>query len=190
MFEIDSAPGKGTTARLIIPLAENARSLKKSTLSSKTSAGNIGQMQNGMKRDGLVSKSKSIRVLLADDHAMMREGLRSVLEAHKDVIVVGEAADGEEAIAMVLQLQPAVVIMDINMPKVNGIDATAYIKSRHPTAKVIGLSVNSGPENQAAMLQAGADMLLTKEMAVEELYRAIQRVLPHAESRGANESKW
>lgn len=189
MFEIDSAPGKGTMARLILPLAENARLLEKSTLSSKTSAGNIGQMQNGMKRDGLVSKSKSISVLLADDHAMMREGLRSVLEAHKDVVVVGEAADGEEAIAMVLQLQPAVVVMDINMPKVNGIDATAYIKSRHPTAKVIGLSVNSGPENQAAMLQAGADMLLTKEMAVEELHRAIQRVLPHAESRGANESK-
>ena len=177
MFEIDSARGKGTRGRLIVPLAESARLLKKSTLPSRTAAGNIGKMQNGMKQEGSVSKSTSIKVLLADDHAMMREGLRSVLEAHKDVLIVGEAADGEEAIAMVLQLQPAVVIMDINMPKVNGIDATAHIKSRLPTAKVIGLSVNAGSENQAAMLQAGADMLLTKEMAVEELYQAIQQVL-------------
>ena len=178
MFEIDSAPGKGTRARLILPMAESVRFSKNTMPARQSSSRTIVQIQNGTKPQG--PPSKSIRVILADDHAMMREGLRSVLEAHKDILIVGEASDGEEAITMVTRLQPAVVVMDINMPKLNGVDATAHIKSRHPTTKVIGLSVNAGSDNQAAMLQAGADMLLTKEMAVNELYRAIQQVLPQA----------
>jgi DNA-binding NarL/FixJ family response regulator len=115
-----------------------------------------------------------IRVLLVDDHAMMRQGLRSVLEAYSDVQIVGEAQDGEEAIALVHQFQPAVVIMDINMPKLNGIEATVQIKSDYPQIKVIGLSVNAERENQDAMIEAGAYLLITKEAAVDELYRAIE----------------
>ena len=105
---------------------------------------------------------------------MMRQGLRSVLEAYSDVHVVGEAKDGEEAIALVEDLQPSIVVMDINMPKVNGIEATRHIKLHYPETKVIGLSVNAQGSNQDAMLQAGADLLLTKEAAVDELYQAIQ----------------
>ena len=75
-------------------------------------------------------------------------------------------------------LRPAVVIMDINMPRLNGIEATARIKHQHSDTRVIGLSVNAGPDNREAMLKAGADMLLTKEAAVEELYRVIQSVVP------------
>ena len=121
---------------------------------------------------------KSLTVMLVDDHAMMRQGLRSVLEAHDDIQIVGEASDGQEALAMVQELQPAVVVMDINMPRLNGIEATAQIKAQHPGVRVIGLSVNAGPNNREAMLQAGADMLLTKEAAVEDLYRCIQSVVP------------
>ena len=91
--------------------------------------------------------------------------------------VVGEARDGEEAIAAVDELQPQVVIMDINMPKMNGIDATRLIKSRYPEIVVIGLSVNAEANNQAAMRKAGAATLLTKEAAVDELYSAIRSQL-------------
>jgi DNA-binding NarL/FixJ family response regulator len=72
-----------------------------------------------------------------------------------------------------------VVIMDINMPRLNGIEATSRIKAQYPDIRVIGLSVNAGPNNKEAMLKAGADMLLTKEAAVEELYRGIQRIVQH-----------
>jgi len=117
-----------------------------------------------------------------DDHAMMRQGLRSVLEAYRDVQVVGEAKDGEEAIASVQDLQPGIVVMDINMPKVNGIEATAHIKTHYPNTKVIGLSVNAQGSNHEAMLRAGAELLLTKEAAVDALYEAIQKTLSHTEA--------
>jgi DNA-binding NarL/FixJ family response regulator len=74
-------------------------------------------------------------------------------------------------------LRPDVVVMDINMPQVNGIEATAQIKRQYPGIRVIGLSVNAGPNNREAMLKAGAEMLLTKEAAVEELYRGIRSVV-------------
>lgn len=122
-------------------------------------------------------------MLLVDDHAMMRQGLRSVLEAYSDVHIVGEAHNGEEAVTLVHELSPSVVIMDINMPKLNGIEATARIKSQFPHIAVIGLSVNADGPNQTAMLQAGATRLITKEAAVEELYRAIQASIAAAESQ-------
>lgn len=105
---------------------------------------------------------------------MVRQGLRSVLDSYADVEVVGEAADGEEAIAAVAKWRPAVVVMDINMPKLNGIEATGRIKARHPEVVVIGLSVQSGHEPKEAMLKAGAAVLLTKEAAVERLYDSIR----------------
>jgi DNA-binding NarL/FixJ family response regulator len=120
-------------------------------------------------------------ILLVDDHAMVRQGLRTVLESYTDIEVVGEAADGEEAVAAVARVQPAIILMDINMPKKSGIEATAEIKAHWPDSIIIGLSVNPGGDNQAAMTHAGAVMLLTKEAAVDELYQAIQHVL-HAEA--------
>lgn len=84
---------------------------------------------------------------------------------------------GEEAIALTDRLQPSVVVMDISMPKMNGIEATSQITTRHPEVAVIGLSVNAGGDNQAAMLKAGARQLLTKEAAVEQLYGAIKRAV-------------
>ena len=121
--------------------------------------------------------SPRIRVLLVDDHGMVRQGLRSMLESYADIEIVGEARNGEEAVALVERLQPSIVVMDINMPKMNGIEATAKIKFRFPRTIVIGLSVQTGGANQEAMRKAGASMLLTKEAAVDELYRAIQATL-------------
>jgi DNA-binding NarL/FixJ family response regulator len=101
-----------------------------------------------------------------------------VLDGYDDIQVVGEAWNGEEAVAAVQHLRPAVVVMDINMPKKNGIEATAEIKARHPEIAVIGLSVNADGDNRDAMLRAGAAVLLTKEAAVERLYSAIQEAVP------------
>jgi len=123
------------------------------------------------------SEKHRIRVLLVDDHAMVREGLRSVLESYDDVEVVGEAANGEEAVAMVQRLRPTMVVMDINMPKMNGIEATAHISRTYPEIQVIGLSVNASGNNVQAMSKAGAVLLLTKEAAVNELYRRMREVL-------------
>lgn len=104
---------------------------------------------------------------------MVRQGLKAVLDAYADIELVGEAGNGKEAVQMVDRLRPAIVVMDINMPKMNGIEATREITTRYPSITVIGLSVNAAGENQAAMKRAGAAMLLTKEAAAEELYGAI-----------------
>ncbi len=91
--------------------------------------------------------------------------------------VVGEACNGAEAIDQVEVLRPSVVVMDINMPVMNGIEATAAIKGRHPDIPVIGLSVQADGANEEAMKQSGAATLLTKEAAVEDLYRTIRETL-------------
>jgi DNA-binding NarL/FixJ family response regulator len=118
-----------------------------------------------------------VRLLLVDDHAMVRQGLRTILESYGDIPVIREASDGQEAVELTEQFKPSVIIMDINMPKMNGIEATGKIKSRYPDTVVIGLSVNASEENQKAMKLAGASMLLTKEAAVGNLYTAIHEAL-------------
>lgn len=181
-FEIRSAPGAGTTATLVLPLeardgrdAQDARDRAEGRLhlpDREPRATNAEPVPLAAP-SGL---ARRIRVLLVDDHAMVRQGLRSVLETYADVEVVGEAWDGEEALACVDSLRPGVVVMDINMPRMSGVEATGRIKARHPEIVVIGLSVQMGAESQAAMAKAGAAALITKDAAVEELYRTIQRV--------------
>src|SRR5688500_7881247 len=104
-----------------------------------------------------------IRVVLADDHSVVRQGLRAWLERSGYVQVVGEAADGREAVAIVEQLQPDVVVMDIGMPMLNGIDATAQITRRNPDTKVIILSMHADESYILRALSAGAKGYLLKE---------------------------
>src|SRR5512145_3328589 len=85
-------------------------------------------------------KARSIRVLLVDDHAMIRQGLRCALECYPSVEVVGEASDGEEAVECVAKVQPTVVVMDIIMPKLDGIAATRLIKTKYPQIVIVGLT--------------------------------------------------
>lgn len=178
-FGIESGPGSGTTATLVLPLATDG---KTSVVSRER---HEDQSAPAVQSDYLIPFStKKTRVLLVDDHAMMRQGLRSVLECYEDVEVVGEAWNGEEAVRAVERLRPAIVIMDINMPKKNGIEATAEIKARYPDITVIGLSVNAGGENQEAMISAGAASLLTKDVAVEQLYGAIQERMKQGREKG------
>jgi DNA-binding NarL/FixJ family response regulator len=115
-----------------------------------------------------------IRVLLADDHRMLREGLRTMLEQSGQVLVVGEAQDGIQAVALTGQLQPDVVVMDIAMPYLNGIEATRAIRLNHPKIKIVILTMYETEEYVSAVLKAGATSYVTKEAAGEELLQAIQ----------------
>jgi CheY-like chemotaxis protein len=123
------------------------------------------------------SSEGAITVLLADDHAIVRQGLRSVLDAYPDIEIVGEACNGEEAVSAVRHLRPSVVVMDINMPKMDGIAATRHITLQYPDIVVVGLSVNAGDDSTTAILTAGAVALIAKEAAVDQLYPTIQNAL-------------
>jgi DNA-binding NarL/FixJ family response regulator len=117
-----------------------------------------------------------VRILLVDDHKIIRDGLRAILEKQVGMEVVGEAANGHEAIALLPEVRPNVVIMDVTMPGLNGIDATRRIASAFPDVKVIGLSMNSDRRYVLAMLSAGACGYLLKNAAADELIRAIHAV--------------
>ena len=181
-FEIQSTPGTGTIAALILPLrtpdaGQKAQPDRRAVKQAVDKHSAIPDHLAPTARQSVAQQQATIAVLLVDDHAMVRQGLRSVLEGYPDIRVVGEAANGEEAIEQVIKYKPDIVLMDINMPKVNGVEATARIKSLYPESIVIGLSVQRGGQAQQALLAAGAAMLLTKEAAVDELYQAILNVL-------------
>jgi DNA-binding NarL/FixJ family response regulator len=119
----------------------------------------------------------SIRILLADDHTIIRQGLRSLLEKQPDIEVVGEAEDGQKAMALILELKPDIVIMDITMPNLNGIDATRKIVGEFGGTKVIALSMHSSRRFVTEMLKAGASGYILKECMFDELIKAIRSVL-------------
>ena len=121
--------------------------------------------------------ARAIRVLLVDDHAMIRQGLRCTLEVWPSIEVVGEAGDGEEALACIEKVQPTVVVMDIIMPKMDGIAATRLIKKQYPQIAVVGLTRELKDYTFYTMKRAGAFEVVDKNNAVVELYDAIQRAL-------------
>ncbi len=129
--------------------------------------------------DSAPKKNSKIRVLLVDDHPMMRQGLRSIVTAYDHLEVVGEAGDGAEAVKLAQRLDPDVVVMDINMPKMNGIEATRRIKAHRSSTVVIGLSVNQSADTVEKMKAAGAAAYLTKESAADALCQAIDVALSH-----------
>ena len=118
----------------------------------------------------------STRILLADDHGVVRKGLRFLLERQPGMEVVGEAADGRDAVLLAETANPDIVVMDIGMPLLNGIDATAQIVKRKPTIRVIILSMHSDEHYLLSALNAGAKGYLLKGSAEEDLVRAIQAV--------------
>ena len=119
---------------------------------------------------------KKTRVLLADDHTIVRQGLRSILEQERDIEVVGEAADGREAIRKAAILAPDIVVMDITMPHMNGIEAAARISKDTPQAKIVALSMHSGEEYIYSLLKAGARGYVPKDSAPSDLVEAIRAV--------------
>lgn len=118
-----------------------------------------------------------IRVVLADDHTLVRSGIRRILEAHPGFEVVGEAADGEEAIALVRQTLPDVIVLDLNMPGLGGLDALPPLKLAQPSLKVVVLSMHAGREYVARAMKGGANAYLLKDSAVQDLVAAVEAVL-------------
>ena len=117
-----------------------------------------------------------IRILLADDHPLIRKALRDVFDRHDDFKIVAEASDGEEAIALAKELMPDVVVMDISMPKINGIEATRILKKKLPDIAIAVLTIHDDSEHVFSILEAGADAYLTKQIFGEEVIHAVYGV--------------
>jgi two-component system response regulator NreC len=115
-----------------------------------------------------------IRLLLVDDHEVVRTGLRMLLDGHREMKIVGEASSGAEAIQMVEQCQPNVIIMDITLPDFSGIEATRKLKQRHPDIAIVALTIHEDQQYFFQMLQAGASGYIPKRAAPEDLVNAIR----------------
>jgi two-component system NarL family response regulator len=123
-----------------------------------------------------VAEAERIRVLIVDDHALFRRGLMLVLESEDGIEVVGEADDGEDAIAKAEQLAPDVVLMDVRMPRISGIEATRRLAEALPTTKIIMLTVSDEEEDLYEAIKAGATGYLLKEISIEEVADAVRAV--------------
>jgi PAS domain S-box-containing protein len=163
---IESVPGKGSCFTLTVPFHI--------TKGDKSQPSALDDRQCLSPRDDFESTDpKDIRVLLVDDHQVMRQGLISLISGQPDIQVVGEAANGWEAIKMVRQLKPDVVLMDVSMPEMDGIEATRRIKVDMPDVRVIGLSMFDDKHMASTMLEAGAEIFVSKTASLAELLKAI-----------------
>ncbi|ULA58674.1 MAG: hypothetical protein LZF60_80066 [Nitrospira sp.] len=165
--EVSSVPGSGTVAILRLPLASG------SVQPQFPPADTVHTTAPSTE-----ASSRNINILLIDDHAMVRQGLRSILDAHDNLTVVGEGADGQDAVIMARALRPDVVIMDVNLPIIDGIEATRMLTQEHPSLAIIGISVRNDPQVHHAMTGAGAIAFLPKESAADQLYEIILRAFP------------
>ena len=120
--------------------------------------------------------TEKIRVLVADDHALFRKALAAVFADENDVELVGEASDGEEAVRMAAELVPDVVLMDVRMPKILGIEAARQIKSEQPTTKIVMLTVSDEEEDLFEAIKAGASGYLLKEVDPSEIAEALRQI--------------
>ena len=123
-----------------------------------------------------MSASRRTRVLIADDHTIVRQGLRAILNGEPDMEVVGEAADGREALKKAAALRPDIVVLDISMPKLNGLEVTQRLLREAPRAKVIALTMHSSEEYVYSLLKAGVRGYLLKESAASDLVEALRVV--------------
>jgi PAS domain S-box-containing protein len=165
-LEIERTRQGGAVCRLVVPLAGATEPLAESTEPEGVE----------MIRCGDSRFRRVIRLLVVDDHALVREGFVSLLNRQPDLSVVGEAADGAEAIQRVEELRPDVVLMDVDMPTMDGVEATRRLVEQHADIAVIALSLHEDASVSRAMTAAGADACVSKRAATKELIEAIHRV--------------
>ncbi len=130
-----------------------------------------------MSDNGTEASDDRIRVMICDDHALFRRGLVMVLEAEEDIEVVGEAEDGRDAVARVADVVPDVVLMDVRMPDIDGIEATRLIAEQAPSAKILMLTVSDEENDLYEAIKAGANGYLLKEISIEEVASAVRAVV-------------
>jgi PAS domain S-box-containing protein len=167
---IDSAPGHGCRFTLTVP-----RSLSEINVPQSYKRKNEPRPQVFVNQTAAMN-SEDIRVLFADDHQVLRQGLIGLVTGQPDIQVVGEASNGEEALELTRQLNPSLVVMDISMPKMDGIEATRRIKAEMPEVQVIGLSMFDGENIARKMREAGAAAFVSKSESSTELLKAIYKV--------------
>jgi two-component system invasion response regulator UvrY len=117
-----------------------------------------------------------IKLFIVDDHTLLREAFKMTLASHPHFLVIGEAGDGENAVELVPRLRPDVITMDINLPGINGIEATKQIRRMLPGAKVLGISLHTQPSYARKMMKAGAYGYVTKNTSTNEMFKAIMEV--------------
>jgi CheY-like chemotaxis protein len=165
-LEIESALGEGARFSLVVPLG---------AAQSSDSGSNVQPSRRPtFTQECQISTNRRTKIMLTDDHAVMREGLARLLAQEADFEVIGQANNGHQAVEMAESLHPDVILMDINMPSMNGIDATRIIHQRLPGIKIIGLSLFPEDERAKEMLSAGATFYLTKSGPSVELKQAIR----------------
>ena len=142
----------------------------------------MGMGGNPAHLSGTTQSAHPIHVLVVDDHPLLRKGLQNLVNSAGDLEVVGEAADGEKGCELAQRLQPDVVLMDVQMPKMNGIEATRWIKAALPHVVVIGLSINQSGTVANHMKAAGATAYLSKDTAPEDFHRAIRSAMAHQDT--------
>jgi len=163
-LEIASAVGQGSRFTLMVPLP----AVPEEGMAPRPPAGRRGAVEKG------AAAAQRLRVLVVDDHALVRRGFATLLAGEPDLEVVGEADNGQRAIELTRQLIPDVVLMDVSMPGMNGIDATRVIHAEFPALRVIGLSMFEDPEQPEAMREAGAVGYFSKSASAESLLAAIR----------------
>jgi CheY-like chemotaxis protein len=179
-MRIESARGQGSRVAVWVP-ADQPRPSESppqgEILAGPAEATGARTQGTGVRQATKASRSApsgTIRVLLVDDHAVVRDGIALQLLQQPDIEIVGEAADGATAIELVRKLRPDVVTMDVNMPGMNGIDAARAIHAENPLTRIIGLSMSEESEQGAAMRGAGAVHYLAKSASLDKLLAAIR----------------
>jgi CheY-like chemotaxis protein len=179
-LDIESAPGKGSRFSLTLARTGPTRLATDSTETPRRDT----DRQERLVHNSAPGTSKALRILIADDHAVVRAGLRELLSERPELRVVGEAANGVEAISQAKTLRPDVILMDVAMPQKNGIEATQEIHGMLPQIQVVGLSTFRDETTERAMLEAGAQAYFSKTESTHPLFDYVLSL--RAQAKGAS----